>query len=439
MGFATNLGASIVSNTGLSYDPLGLGSKNDAMKQGSDTVHLLDMELRNIDAKGFCDDIEKLRSEVEGTANYDDFRHLRKIEWFGRLFSAFGFATAWIIPNPISAICIHMGILTRLGLLHAISHGGYDNVPGIPKRYTSRHFAIGWRRYVDFVEWWPAETWRRQHNELHHYQTGEESDPDTLERFGSFIRELRVPNFIKYILLFVSAITWKFTIYAPNSMSILNPKTKAWLKREEIKYITFKNILEFGNSNVRALWKSSYLPYITVHFVVVPLLFLPLGRTAVFFVLVNRLFAEIITNFHSALIIFPNHTGDDIYSIKFHYKDKEEFYVTQVMGTSDYKSESEFADYLSLWLNYQIEHHLFPRLPMQKYREIQPRVRALCEKHNVPYREESVFRRAWRTADFVTGKTDLRELWSFPRFDSERVPSSSPFGGHREQAPVSAP
>ena len=29
---------------------------------------------------------------------------------------------------------------------------------------------------------------------------------------------------------------------------------------------------------------------------------------------------------------------------------------------------------MSIWLNYQIEHHLFPDLPMRQYGLIQPRV-----------------------------------------------------------------
>ncbi len=383
-------------------------------------------ELCNIDSKGFLAAIEKLKAEVEGTANYDDFRHLKKIERFGRLFSLFGFATAWIVPNPISAFCIHMGILTRLHLLHVITHGGYDGVPGISSRYTSKHFAAGRRRYVDCLDWWSAETWRRQHNELHHYHTGEETDPDAVERLGKFYRELRAPRFIKYILIFLGSISWKFTMYAPNSMGGLDPKTKTRIKPEKIKYLTLKNIFQFRNRNVRELWKSGYLPYVTVHFVVIPLLFLPLGRTAVFFVFLNRLFAELMTNLHSALLIFPNHTGNDLYSFKFHYKSREEFYVTQVMGSANYNTGTEFLDYMSIWLNYQIEHHLFPRLPMLKYREIQPRVKALCEKHHVPYRQQSIFRRARRTLDFYAGTTEPRELWNFPRSDAARIPSSTP-------------
>ncbi|HEX5771360.1 MAG TPA: fatty acid desaturase, partial [Nocardioidaceae bacterium] len=36
-------------------------------------------------------------------------------------------------------------------------------------------------------------------------------------------------------------------------------------------------------------------------------------------------------------------------------------------------------------LGYQIEHHLFPDLPSNRYREISLRVRRLCEEYGIPY------------------------------------------------------
>ena len=38
-------------------------------------------------------------------------------------------------------------------------------------------------------------------------------------------------------------------------------------------------------------------------------------------------------------------------------------------------------------LQYQIEHHLFPRLPRANLRRVAPRVRALCQCHGIPYRQ----------------------------------------------------
>jgi linoleoyl-CoA desaturase len=43
-------------------------------------------------------------------------------------------------------------------------------------------------------------------------------------------------------------------------------------------------------------------------------------------------------------------------------------------------------------LCYQIEHHLFPDLPSNRYAEIAVRVRALCEKYDLPYTTGSLAR-----------------------------------------------
>jgi hypothetical protein len=76
---------------------------------------------------------------------------------------------------------------------------------------------------------------------------------------------------------------------------------------------------------------------------------------------------------------------------------------------------------MSGWLGYQIEHHLIPDLPMRQYCLIQPRVKALCLAHGVPYRQESVFRRFGRLLDVCVGKTTMRQLEAFPAA-AEAVP-----------------
>ena len=41
-------------------------------------------------------------------------------------------------------------------------------------------------------------------------------------------------------------------------------------------------------------------------------------------------------------------------------------------------------------LKYQIEHHLFPRMPRNKLREAQPIIRGFCRDHSIAYHETSV-------------------------------------------------
>jgi fatty acid desaturase len=372
-------------------------------------------ELAHMDVAGFYADIERLKAETYRQIGPADFAHLRRIERCGRFATIAGYATAWMFPNPAAAFLLSLGQFTRWLLAHHITHRGYDRVPGIPARYTSRVFARGWRRFVDWFDWLYPDAWDYEHNVLHHYHTGEESDPDLAERNLEFLRRMPVPVWVKHALIAVAACTWKIIYYAPNSLSSLDPESRKPLHHSKVVAMTIGSVLDFRRLAVRRLWLTCYLPYATWHFGVVPMLFLPLGSTAVWCVLINKLLAEAITNAHAFLVIAPNHTADDLYRFSFHYHRKEEFYVTQVMGSANYRCGGEITDYMSLWLNYQIEHHLIPDLPMRQYTLIQPKVKAICERRGIPYRQESVFRRFGRMLDVAVGRTSMRELQEFPR------------------------
>lgn len=384
---------------------------SDSDNSFAQPVNSLDSQKININ--GFANDIERLRDQVYNSLSQNDFLHLLKIERWGKLATFLGYLTAWIIPNPLSAFALSLGQFTRWLLAHHILHKGYDRIPGIPSKYTSKGFANGWRRrLLDWFDWIDPKAWDYEHNILHHYNTGEKNDPDLVEPHLEFLRSMKAPFLIKYFLMALVAMTWKFTYYAPNTMSVLDPETDKRLKSQHILFISLKNVLDFRNKTVRALWLRCYLPYGLIHFVLIPALFLPLGKTAAIFVLINKIMAELMTNIHSFMVIGPNHTADDLHRFEFHYKGKKEFYTTQVLSSANYNCGNDYIDFMSLWLNYQIEHHIFPDLPMSKYREIQPKIKALCKKHGLPYVQESIFKRFARMLDVCVGKTSLRKLES---------------------------
>jgi fatty acid desaturase len=395
-------------------------------------------ELAGMNVAGFCADIERLKADTYRQISPADFAHLRRIERYGRIAALLGLATAWTIPNPVTAFLLSLGQFTRWLLAHHITHRGYDRVPGIPARYTSRVFARGWRRYVDWFDWLHPDAWDHEHNILHHYHTGEDSDPDLAERNLEFLRQMRVPLWVKYVLMALAACTWKIIYYAPNSLAVLDPVTHRRLHHSRVVAFTIGSVLDFRTPTVRRLWLTCYLPYAAWHFVAVPLMFLPLGMTAVWCVLGNKLLAEAITNAHAFLVIAPNHTADDLYRFSFHYHRKDEFYVTQVVGSANYDCGSELTDYMSLWLNYQIEHHLIPDLPMRQYTRIQPQVKAICERHGIPYRQESVFRRFGRMLDVAVGRTSMRELEAFPRPVVEPAEMTESAAATNERSPTQA-
>jgi fatty acid desaturase len=149
------------------------------------------------------------------------------------------------------------------------------------------------------------------------------------------------------------------------------------------------------------------LPYGIVQFAIIPLLFLPFSAIAATNVFINVLMAEVITNLHSFLVIGPNHTGEDVMMFDTKAKGKGEFYLRQIMGSVNYPTGTNVLDFLHGWLNYQIEHHLWPDMAASQYQQAQPRVKAVCEKHNIPYIQESVFTRLRKTLDVMVGKTSM--------------------------------
>lgn len=362
--------------------------------------------LVGIDYDAFAKEIFALRKETEASLSKRDYKHLRKIIWINRAFTLFGYATAWIIPNPISAFCISQGIFGRWLIMHHVGHGGYDKVPGTPKRYTSPHFAMGWWRLLHWLDWIYPPAWNHEHNVLHHYNTSEHKDPDLVEDLAVFVRESNFPMWIRYVLVFLAGITWKFTYYAPNTLRALEDCDTSQATPSLIR-AGWNNVFDLRVARVRQLWLRCYIPCVLLSYVIVPLLFLPLGKWAVACVLINRLAAEFLTNFHAYMVIGPNHAGEDLYRFDYHFENKGEYAVNQVISSCNFHCGTETIDYMHIWLNYQIEHHLYPRLPMLKYREIQPVVKEICERHNVPYIQESVWIRFKRMVDIMVGKGSM--------------------------------
>ncbi len=76
---------------------------------------------------------------------------------------------------------------------------------------------------------------------------------------------------------------------------------------------------------------------------------------------------------------------------------KPEWYLRQMLGTANFRAGSVLA-FMSGNLCYQIEHHLYPDLPSNRYPEIAERVRALCGTYDLPYTTGPLLRQYLLTA-----------------------------------------
>lgn len=394
----------------------------------STSTRAVDRSTKAIDLEGFAREVQALRREILASLGEEDLAHLRKMERWGRTATAVGLATAWAGPNPVSALGLALGRGTRWLVMHHVGHRGYDRVPGVPAKYTSAVFATGRRRFLDWPDWIEPEAWKHEHNVLHHANTSEEADPDLIERNAAWVH--RLPEPVRWVMLGFLAATWRATYYAPNTMGALLQKEaqqeaqQAALRDGEPgpgngappstarsaarTQPSAKGSPVMSSDEARAVLLRCWLPYAGYAFVGLPLLFAPLGPLAVASAFCNSLLADVLTNMHTFLVVGPNHAGDDLHRFDDRPASKGEHLARQILGSTNYTTGGDMCDFAHLWLNYQVEHHLFPDVPMLQYRKVQPRVKALCEKYGLPYIQESVFVRFAKMAEVFVGRKAMR-------------------------------
>ena len=385
-----------------------------------------DAWIAKLDYEAFGKDVSDLGKDLLKETGDEDVDHLNKIVSWRNIAAIFGLCTVWLSPNPLTIAALSTWTYSSWAMIaHHTCHGGYNRVDA--GRFNSRGFALGLtNRFIDWLDWMQPEAWNIEHNRLHHYRLNEVKDPDLVERNLDFLRDGKYPTFLKYAVVAAVIPIWKWFYYAPNTYKEL--KTNEWIKSgkefpkgyKPEEAVTLMSMLDPNRSGAREIVKPKELfakvfaPMLVGRYVALPaaLALIPgVGPTIAVHALVNLLLAELLTNVHAFITIVTNHAGEDMYTFNDAVKPKTgSFYVRQIIGSVNYSAGTDPIDFSHGWLNYQIEHHVWPDLSMLQYQRGAPRLKAICEKHGVPYVQENVFERVRKTVDIMVGKTSMRKF-----------------------------
>ena len=97
--------------------------------------------------------------------------------------------------------------------------------------------------------------------------------------------------------------------------------------------------------------------------------------------------ANLVRNLWAYVVIFCGHfpDGAEKFTVEqFANETRAQWYLRRMLGSANIDAGPVMA-FLTGNLSYQIEHHLFPDLPSNRYAEAAVKVRALCEKYDLPY------------------------------------------------------
>mmetsp|Transcript_42235 Transcript_42235/g.62554 ORF Transcript_42235/g.62554 Transcript_42235/m.62554 type:complete len:488 (-) Transcript_42235:155-1618(-) len=387
--------------------------------------------VKNLDYDGFAAEVTALGKEIASGIGQEDVDHLQKIVSWRNAAAAIGIATMWMSPNPLTVVALSTWTYASWTMIaHHTCHGGYNRVDA--GGFNSRGFALGngVRRLVDWCDWMMPEAWNVEHNRLHHYHLGEERDPDLVQRNLDFLREMEdLPMIAKYGVASLLMPVWKWFYYSPNTYKELQyqtkyrqPKLEAPVNLDPDQAVTFRSMLfpqepshEAANKHLVPMGqflKEALLPFFASRFVALPapLLLVPsVGPTLFGHAIMNLILADLLTNIHGFITIVTNHAGEDVYEFDDEVRPKTgSFYVRQIVGSVNYDLGTDPIDFAHGWLNYQIEHHVWPDFSMRQYQKAAPKLKAICATYGVPYIQENVFERLRKTMDIMVGRTSMK-------------------------------
>lgn len=251
---------------------------------------------------------------------------------------------------------------------NAISHvQKIDNTVGVMVGNTLGGISIGW--------------WKRSHNVHHLVCNSVEHDPDiqhmpifavTNKIFGRF--------FSTYHQRWVEtdeAARWLLTVqhwlyYPVMALARFNLYAQSWLLLLSKEHVPYKR-LEVVGLAVFLAWLTALVST------------LPTWGEVLSFLLVSHGLAGVL---HVQICI--SHFAMDTYHGHAYNDDTDEWFRMQLKTTMNVACPW-WMDWFHGGLQFQIEHHLYPRLPRHNLREARKLVRALCEKHDVHYHEPGFF------------------------------------------------
>lgn len=330
----------------------------------------------------FGEEIDAIKARVESELGADDVRYVKRLNRFSRACEVVGRVLIHVSFEPLGfgagviALWIHKQLqATEVG--HTALHGAYDKLPGAEK-FRSESFR--WQVPID------EESWRYGHNGRHHGATNV-AGRDADIHFGP----VRLTEQTRFAPRHRWQLPFTLLVLFPNFGFLMN------LHFTGLNDLYFDNgqpeRLDFlpdrSKASRRLAWKRAlrkYVPYYAKEYLLFPLLAGP------FFwkVMLGNWLAETMRDVYSAATIFCGHVGEHIASYPSGKKARcrGEWYAMQVEATNNYEVSLPVS-VLCGGLDRQIEHHLFPKLPPQRLRQVAPEVRAVCEKYGVRYHSGS--------------------------------------------------
>jgi NADPH-dependent stearoyl-CoA 9-desaturase len=337
-------------------------------RPGASTAHITPStaHLSTEDIERIGTELEAIRERVISSLGEKDAEYIRKViktqrglEVAGRgLLMAALFPPAFVAGTAALAIA---KILENMEIGHNVLHGQWDWMRDPEIHSTTWEW--------DHVS--TAESWQQTHNYLHHTYTnvhGKDRD------IGYNVLRIDPDQPWSPAYLFQTLTNTGLALIFEWGIAAFD------LELDEIAdgRATWRDKLPELKKMAKKAGKQALKDY-----VIFPALSGPSFVPAA----VGGLVANTIRNVWSHAVIFCGHFPVEVETFDEERLDDEsqaEWYVRQMLGSANLEG-SKLLHIMTGNLSHQIEHHLFPDMPSNRYRTIAPEIRDLCRRYGLPY------------------------------------------------------
>jgi NADPH-dependent stearoyl-CoA 9-desaturase len=316
-------------------------------------------------------ELDAIRQEVIDARGEDDAAYIRKMVDLQRKLELASRAALLVSIFPPAWVAGTVGlsvakILENMEIGHNVMHGQWDWMRD-PKIHSTT-----W-------EWDNASTaegWKHSHNQIHHTYTnivGKDND------LGYGI--MRVDEDQRWYPAYLGQPLWNFinACFFEYGIAAYDLELGKNLRvPKEKRSETFQRNLK---ATLRKIRKQA-----TKDYVVNPLLAAPTGSFLP--ALAANFTANLVRNLWSHSVIMCGHFPEGVETFELNAIPENEtrgqWYVRQMLGSANI-SGSKLMHVMTGNLSHQIEHHLFPDLPSNRYAEVAPKVQAVFEKYGLNY------------------------------------------------------
>lgn len=285
-------------------------------------------------------------------------------------------------------LCIVLGfILAAIGfnIMHDAGHDSFSKNKNLNKVLSYSLNLLGGNIYF----------WKLKHNIAHHTYTNIDGEDHDIEvKFMRIHHDQQLKKHHKFqiyyfpLLYGISYLAWIFyQDYEKYFRQIMGSQ-----KTDKFHFPTKEKLI---------FWISKAIHF-TI-FLLIPILVVGFVKTIIGFTI-----ASIVCGFTLAIIFQLAHVVEETeFKTIENNKIEEQFFIHQINSTSNFATNSKLLTWFLGGLNFQVEHHLFPKISHIHYPQLNKIVKETCSEFGIKYNEYKTLNQAIKSHLYMIHKMSL--------------------------------